>query len=111
MVVIFSSFVEIKILFVMAIPLNSRIESFAEKVCKQNTKTSNHWKITDEVFLLIESTPNLLKEYDQLKTTLSRRTVNQQIGLFVKLFYGLENDTSRENHPKSSLIKSHQRFK
>jgi hypothetical protein len=80
------------------------INTFAEKVLNMFSK-----EITDQVFLMIENDKDLLQEYLRLVSDHKLDTVNQLIGKMVKIKYNLDNAT-REDNPKSKLIKSHQEF-
>ncbi len=67
-------------------------------------------EITDQVFLLIENDRDLFQRYLRLVSDTKLDTVNQTIGKLVKDRYNLHNLNTRENEPKSKLIKSHQEF-
>lgn len=67
-------------------------------------------KITDEVFLLIQSDRELMRQYLDLVANNGVATTNRLIGKTVKNRYGLDNASHREHEPKSTLILSHQAF-
>lgn len=68
-------------------------------------------KITDEVFKIIESDPEIKKEYDLTVSKLTPKEVNRFIGMTVKAAYHLEKAEGRQNSPSSTLISSHQKLK
>lgn len=84
----------------------SLLSDFAEKVMKQYSK-----KITDEIFLMIQNNKELMCEYLKLVETDGLTVVNQQIGKKIKNRFSLDNDFTRNEIPRSTLIKSHQEFK
>jgi hypothetical protein len=90
------------------------LNNFIDLVFAQNNPyaTGNHKTITDEVFLLIQNTPDLMHKYQRLieDKNVGLDKMNQAIGKAVRAKYGLENADSRENNPKSTLIRSHQQF-
>jgi hypothetical protein len=79
-------------------------ELFAENVISQLNK-----RITDLVFLEIQSDRELMQQYLGLVEAHGLAPVNRTIGKAVKAVYGL-TDADRENNPQSTLIQSHQRF-
>jgi len=81
------------------------INKFADKVLDEFSK-----EITDQVFLSIQNNRELKHEYLRLISTNTIDTVNQRIGKAVKDRYKLTNSDSRQDNPKSVLIKSHQEF-
>ena len=81
------------------------INKFADKVLDEFSK-----EITDQVFLSIQNNRELMHEYLRLISTNTIDTVNQRIGKAVKDRYKLTNSDSRQDNPKSVLIKSHQEF-
>lgn len=81
------------------------IKKFADEVLNKFSK-----EITDQVFLSIQNNRELMHEYLRLISKNSIDTVNQQIGKAVKSRYKLSNADSRQDDPKSTLIKSHQEF-
>ena len=83
----------------------STISDFAEEVMKKYSK-----KITDEVFQMIQNDKELMYEYLKLVEVNGLTVVNQQIGKKVKSRFNLENELTRNEIPKSTLIKSHQEF-
>lgn len=68
-------------------------------------------KLTDEIFLLIQSNRKLMYEYLKAVESKGLNTVNQQIGQEIKFAYKLSNAIDRANAPTSTLIQSHQKFK
>ena len=81
------------------------IKLFSDKVLDKFSK-----KITDQVFLSIQNDADLMHEYLRLVGEKGIDAVNQQIGKAVKNRYKLSNSDSRQEDPKSTLIKSHQEF-
>ncbi len=81
------------------------IKKFADEVLSKFSK-----EITDQVFLSIQNDRELMHEYLRLVSKNGIDTVNQQIGKAVKNRYKLSNSDSRQDVPKSTLIKSHQEF-
>lgn len=67
--------------------------------------------ITDDVFLTIQNDSDLMHEYLIAVGTHGHVFVNQKIGKEVKALYHLVNSDTRNNKPKSTLIKSYQEFK
>ena len=68
--------------------------------------------ITNEIFLIIQNDKKLMQEYLKAVKLFELDTINQNIGKAVKELYSLENDgDNREEHPTSTIIKSHQIFK
>ena len=66
--------------------------------------------ITDQLFVMIESDPELMQDYLRAVSDHSLDTVNQTIGKAVKAAYDLEN--KEECHePTSFLIKSFMTYK
>ena len=68
-------------------------------------------RITDEIFLVIQSDRSLMQRYLQLVERAGAAAVNRTVGKEVKRQYALDDADSRENDPKSTLIQSHQSFK
>lgn len=68
-------------------------------------------QITDEVFLLIQKSPDFMYSYLRLVEDYGLDSVNQKIGAGVKNRYNLKNDDQRNKTPSSTLIQSHQEFK
>jgi hypothetical protein len=62
--------------------------------------------ITDRVFLEIENDKIFMKQYRALVEERSIRSVNQSIGRYIKVHWGLNNYGPCTN-PKSKLIKSY----
>lgn len=81
------------------------IKKFTDKVLDEFSK-----EITDQVFLSIQNNRELMHEYLRLISTNTIDIVNQRIGKAVKDRYKLSNLNSRQDEPKSTLIKSHQEF-
>jgi len=79
--------------------------SFMEEVCSEKNKS-----ITDEIFLLIQNDRELMSKYLRLVEQDGLDKINQDIGREVKKRYGLSNAESRQENPRSTLIKSHQEF-
>ncbi|MHA1981096.1 MAG: hypothetical protein ACTSXN_08400 [Promethearchaeota archaeon] len=67
-------------------------------------------RITNEVFLIIQSDKELMYAYLRLVEAKGFNTVNQSIGKEVKKEYGLINLNDREDNPSCTLIQSHQKF-
>lgn len=67
-------------------------------------------EITDEVFLMIQNDRELMHMYLTLISKNDQGSVNRSLGKAVKARYGLDNLPTREDNPRSSLIKSHQEF-
>ena len=61
--------------------------------------------VTDQVFLAIEQNENFRRRYDQFADG-DYATTNKMIGRFVEEYTGL-HVKGRNDHPKSSLIKSY----
>lgn len=81
-------------------------KKFSDEVLSKFSK-----EITDQVFLSIQNNRRLMHEYLRLISENDIDSVNQQIGKAVKSRYKLSNSDSRQDDPKSILIKSHQEFK
>jgi hypothetical protein len=88
------------------------LEHFITHLFAQNNPylTGDNTSITDEVFLLIQNTPDLMHRYQRLIESEGLNKVNSTIGRAVKEHYNLTNDDSRKNNPNSTLIRSHQIF-
>lgn len=67
-------------------------------------------KITNEIFLIIQSDRNLMREYLRAVEREGLDTVNRTIGKKVKQVYHLTNLNDREDDPSCTLIQSHQKF-
>lgn len=67
-------------------------------------------EITDMVFLSVQNDPDLMHEYLALVSEKGHDVVNRSLGRAVKARFGLENLPTREDAPRSTLIKSHQEF-
>jgi len=67
-------------------------------------------KITNEVFLIIQSDKDLMYNYLKAVEEKGLDVVNQAIGFEVKKQYKLVNINDREENPSCTLIKSHQKF-
>jgi hypothetical protein len=81
------------------------VATFAEQVTSRFAK-----RITDQVFLLIQSDRELMFQYLRLVEQHGLMNVNQQIGKHIKSRFNLTNDDSRQDSPTSLLIQSHQEF-
>ena len=81
------------------------LKNFADEVLGKFSK-----EITDQVFLSIQNNRKLMHEYLRLISENGIDSVNQHIGKSVKKRYKLSNSDSRQDDPKSILIKSHQEF-
>lgn len=68
-------------------------------------------RITDEIFLIIQSDRSFMQRYLHLVETNGAAMVNRAVGKAVKRRYTLEDANNRENDPRSTLIQSHQSFK
>lgn len=68
-------------------------------------------RITDEIFLIIQSDRSLMQRYLHLVEASGAAVVNRVIGKAVKSRFALEDADTREKDPKSTLIQSHQSFK
>ena len=82
------------------------LQVFSDKLLSKFSK-----EITDQVFLSIQKDRELMHEYLRLVSKKGIDSVNQHIGKSVKNRYKLSNSDSRQDNPKSMLIKSHQEFK
>ncbi len=67
-------------------------------------------EITDLVFLLIQDERDLMQLYLDAVGEKGQGAVNRSLGKAIKTRYNLENLTTRESEPVSSLISSHQEF-
>ena len=67
-------------------------------------------RITNEIFLIIQSDRDLMHEYLHLVEEKNLQTVNMGLGKKIKQAYGLDNLDEREDNPSCTLIKSHQKF-
>ncbi|MCL2800704.1 MAG: hypothetical protein FWD28_02980 [Treponema sp.] len=81
------------------------IDEFASKVIAEKNKC-----ITDEIFLMIQNDPVLMREYLRLIEEHKLNPVNMKIGKEIKKAYNLTNEQSRNEKPRSTLIKSYQEF-
>ena len=81
------------------------LQEYSDKLLSKFSK-----EITDQVFLSIQNDRELMHEYLRLVSANTIDSVNQQIGKAVKDRYKLSNSDSRQDDPKSMLIKSHQEF-
>ena len=82
------------------------LQEYSDKLLSKFSK-----EITDQVFLSIQNNRELMHEYLRLVSEEGIDSVNQEIGRSVKKRYKLSNSDSRQDAPKSMLIKSHQEFK
>ena len=80
----------------------------ATDIAKQAISRLNK-RITNEVFLTIQSDRELMQHYLRAVEKDGLDKVNQCIGKQVKVSYGL-NNADREENPSCTLIQSHQRF-
>lgn len=67
-------------------------------------------KITNEIFLIIQSDKKLMHEYLRAVSKNGLDSVNQNIGKEIKKAYSLVNLNEREENPSCTLIQSHQIF-
>ena len=67
-------------------------------------------KITNEVFLVIQTNRSLMLEYLRAIERDGLDSVNRTIGKEVKAAYKLSNIDDREDNPDCTLIQSHQKF-
>lgn len=81
------------------------LSEFNEEVLNQFSK-----EITDLVFLMIQDERELMQLYLEAVGEKGRGAVNRSLGKAIKVRYNLENLTTRESEPVSSLISSHQEF-
>lgn len=82
------------------------LKEFIDLVISKKNET-----ITDEVFLLIQNSHDLMHNYLKLVENEGLTKVNQQIGKAVKAKYNLTNEDFRRDETLSTLIQSHQIFK
>jgi len=81
------------------------LQEYSEELLSKFSK-----EITDQVFLSIQNDRKLMHEYLRLVSENGIDSVNKHIGKSVKKRYKLSNSDSRQDNPKSMLIKSHQEF-
>lgn len=81
------------------------LQEYSEELLSKFSK-----EITDQVFLSIQNDRKLMNEYLRLVSENGIDSVNKYIGKSVKKRYKLSNSDSRQDNPKSMLIKSHQEF-
>jgi hypothetical protein len=81
------------------------IKDLVDKVISRKNK-----RITDEVFLLIQSERPFMREYLELVHEKGLDVVNRHIGKMVMQRYGLTPDEGRNEAPESPLISSYQEF-
>ena len=81
------------------------LQEYSEELLSKFSK-----EITDQVFLSIQNDRKLMHEYLRLVGENGIDSVNKHIGKSVKKRYKLSNSDSRQDNPKSMLIKSHQEF-
>jgi len=67
-------------------------------------------KITNEIFLIIQSDKDLMYNYLKAVEEKGLDVVNRAIGFEVKKQYKLVNINDREENPSCTLIQSHQKF-
>ncbi len=75
-------------------------KQFNDKALKLFTE-----EITDLVFLYIQNNKDLMNDYLDLISEYDRHSVNAQLGLDVKEWFGLDN-IAQDGIPKSVLIKT-----
>lgn len=66
--------------------------------------------ITDRIFLLIQEDRELMIRYLDLVQEKGRHTLNKQIGKAIKKEFNLTDGPTRNNQPKSTLIRTHQEY-
>jgi hypothetical protein len=84
---------------------NMEIKDLFDKVISRKNK-----RITDEIFLLIQSERELMREYLELVHEKGLVVVNRQIGKMVMQRYGLNHEDARNESPESTLISSYTEF-
>ena len=67
-------------------------------------------RITNEIFLTIQNSRELMLEYLRAIEAKGLDLVNQTIGKEVKKAYQLTNIDDREDNPSCTLIQSHQKL-
>lgn len=67
-------------------------------------------QITNEVFKVIQNTPELMHDYLRAVEDDGLDTVNKTIGKAVKAAYNLNNINDRAKDKLCTLIQSHQKF-
>jgi len=80
-----------------------------EEIATSAIKRMNK-KITNEIFLIIQSDRELMQQYLRAIEKFGLDTLNQTIGKKVKEAYKLSNINDREDNPSCTLIQSHQKF-
>ena len=81
-----------------------------EEIATEAIKKMNK-KITNEIFLIIQTDRELMQQYLRAVETDGLNTLNQTIGKKIKEEYHLENMDDREDNPTCTLIQSHQKFR
>jgi len=81
------------------------LNEIAEEAIRRMNK-----KITNEIFLIIQTDRELMREYLRSVQVNGLDSVNQTIGKKVKTSYRLDNVDDREDNPSCTLIQSHQKF-
>ena len=81
----------------------NEIESFTENAISKVIA-----EITDRVFLEVQNNPELMQNYLQMLETKDARSINAEIGKYIRVRLGLTN-IGREDSPKSTLIKSYEK--
>jgi hypothetical protein len=82
---------------------DKQVEKLGRKVINAFTR-----RITDEIFLFMEGSPELLREYKAVVKRYSSHSVNAALGKMICVAYGLENLTV-ETKPDSPLLKKYTR--
>jgi len=80
-----------------------------EEIAAKAIKLMNQ-KITNEIFLIIQSDRELMQQYLRAIEKFGLDTLNQTIGKKVREAYKLSNMNDREDNPSCTLIQSHQKF-
>ena len=81
----------------------------SQEIARQAISRLNK-KITNEVFLTIQTNRELMQEYLRAVHAEGLDKVNQTIGKEVKAAYALTTIDERDNDPLCTLIQSHQKF-
>jgi hypothetical protein len=81
------------------------IKDLVDRVISRKNK-----RITDEVFLLIQTDREFMRDYLGLVHEKGLDVVNRYIGKMVMQRYGLTRDDGRNESPESVLISSHKEF-
>ncbi len=82
------------------------LNDFKDKVLDQFCED-----ITDRVFLMIQNDRELMQDYlDVLSSGNARKSINSELAKEVKRRFNLMNQGVKNKEPKSTLIKSHEKF-